>query len=127
MGTRTKKLPEKEQHIHNWISWADVSSQKCTDCQYLLISKKEDFRRREEWNGCRVRVRETRSYKRFIEQKEAMYKGDFTTVKELALEAREELKNKTDWLPKPNFPDPASWTLYVIYNNTFEEALDIFT
>ena len=56
-----------------------------------------------------------------------MYKGDFTTVKELALEAREELKNKTDWLPKPNFPDPASWTLYVIYNNTFEEALDIFT
>ena len=124
MAKRIKQ--ENETHIHFWFTASDPSHQLC-NCGCILVSNQEWKRRKEEWDNYFVRVRETESYKRFFEQKEAWKRGEMVVVKTLGLEAKKDLKEKCDmidgewvekkgmWLEKPHFPDPITWAKYRIY------------
>lgn len=107
-----KRKQEKDQHYHSWHESKDDSEENCV-CGCVLVSQAEFDRREKEWDEYLKKVKETRSYKRFIEQKEAMKKGDLAKVKELVFEAKKERETKTDWLPKPHFPD-YQWPKYII-------------
>ena len=110
MGSRKKY--EKEEHIHSWYPGKDASEDTCV-CGGVRVSQAEFTRRKEVWDDYHRRVQETRAYQRFVEQKEAYRRGDMAQVKELALEAKNERKSKTNWLEKPHFPD-YQWPKYVI-------------
>lgn len=72
----------------------------------ILISNAEFLERKREYDEYYDKVRETRAYKRYQKQVEALHAGDIATVKKLAEEAKKQLADK-DWdLAKPHFPDP---------------------
>lgn len=59
-----------------------------------------------DWEAYYELVRHSRAYERYGEQREAYRRKDFLKVKELAAEARADLENKTDWIPKPSSVHP---------------------
>jgi len=83
----------------------DNSEMKC-ECGKIQISSIENQRRISVWNDYCHKVSLSRACKRFYEQREALKGGNLNKVKELALEAKEDLLHKKDWIAKPNFPDP---------------------
>jgi len=78
----------------------------------ILISWNEFNRRKKIWEEYYKKVPETRAYKRFIEQKEALKKGNLDVVKRLAQEAKQQIIYGTSELSKPSFPDPEVEMVY---------------
>jgi hypothetical protein len=76
---------------------------------YQSLPEGEKERIEEAWNKYFDLVRESKSYKRYCEQRDAYKRGDMAIVKNLSLEAREEMANKTDWIPKPSSVNPANF------------------
>lgn len=72
----------------------------------LIITLSEYNGRKKIWNEYYAKVPETRAYKRFVEQKEAMRIGDLGKVKLLAEEARQEILDGRRELTTPPWPDP---------------------
>jgi hypothetical protein len=89
MAQRTKQIKERSKpHYEYFLSWDDFNERKKI------------------WQDYYIQVRTTRAYKRFVEQKDAMRRGDLKKVKELAQEAKKDRLNENWEIAKPKFPDP---------------------
>ena len=116
---------EKEEHHHQWVSSQNLSEKICS-CGCVLISEQEFERRKKEWLDYFKLVDDSHAYKRFQQQMIAFDLGDVQFVKGCAEQARRDLVNKTDWIPKPHFPDPTTWQKYILEENLMIEAKKIF-
>ena len=92
----------KEDEYGNKEDWSIL--QKMFLYQKMSFEEKEKLKNK--WELYYEAVRHSRAYKRCCEQKKAFEGGDYAKVKELALEARRDLEQKTDWIPKPSSIDP---------------------
>jgi len=74
--------------------------------KWQALPPEEKNRITQEWEEYYQAVKSSRAYQRFYQQKEAFKAGMMSVVKALAEEARKDLEEKTDWIPKPTSIDP---------------------
>jgi len=70
-----------------------------------LVTAAEFARRKRVWGEYYAKAQQSHSYQKFLEQRAAFKRGDMTTIRRIATEARGDLLNG-NFLPKPLFPDP---------------------
>lgn len=110
---------EEKKHIHNWIKKNDIESY-CSNfygnilCIAIKVGEKEFERREAEWNNYFQLLRTTPAYLDWQEMKIAFNQKP-KDMKKIA-EIRTRIQARTEYLPRPNFPDPWTPFLYVIEN-----------
>lgn len=83
-----------------------IEEKKTVRTPEVLISVAEFNKRKVAWNEYYGRVRNTRAYHRFVEQRNAYKSGDKQTFNRLYEEAKQARIDGISELAKPPFPDP---------------------
>ena len=127
MSDYTKEKKELvEKHIHFWGPAYDLVSKKC-DCGAVGISEAEYQRRIEEWKSYAELVKTTPAYLDWQQMREAFKTHNLKAIREIqqrvakrvtqnpdAMTEKERWVEHYEYLDKPDFPDPESWSKYVI-------------
>jgi hypothetical protein len=74
--------------------------------RYRALPQAEREQIANDWEGYYDLVKHSRAYERYQEQRQAYRENRMDRVRGLAAEARQDLEQKTDWIPKPSSVDP---------------------
>lgn len=106
----------EQKHTHNWIRKDQVEFYcsglyKGYPCIHIKIGAQEFDRREDEYNNYYELIRTTPAFIDWQEMSIAFKVKDLEKVRKI----KERIAQRTDgYLPKPNFPDPATPFLYVV-------------
>ena len=98
---------EKINHEHSFKAMGFFDEERCS-CGAIKVSQKEYQRRWDAWENYYAECKQSPSFIRFIDMKEAIKMGDREKIQELMAESKRVMENK-DYVvleKKPKFPDP---------------------
>lgn len=111
MPVRQSPTKTEEVHQHYFVQGYNQDERYCK-CGALKISLEEYQRRIDEWDNYFSLVKTTDSYQDYMKIKKLGWEKDNPEKVELMKRIKQRLE-KNDYLSKPGFPDPTTWSKYV--------------